>query len=306
MIKTNMVFAFPGAGIEIKGFEKLFFSRHREIMMPFLAEASEFIKTDLVNCLETDNQKLLDDRINQFFVYSFSTGAAAVFSKELSPGVTAGYSFGAYAALCVSGAVDFSSGLKIVEGAYNCMMEICREINSGMCAVIGLSEDTIDMIIKDNNLSDLCIVNSNSDTCKIIAGSKKEITIFYKYAEKHDVLNTITLNVDFPYHHPSLKNRIPESFKYFLRELPWRNGNIPFISSINQKPIIKKEDLSAFVIEQLYTPINWEKVINSLKDMDIKVLIECGPGISLTQNGRFIDNKPAYVNLKNSKRKLNI
>jgi len=45
-------------------------------------------------------------------------------------------------------------------------------------------------------------------------------------------------------------------------------------------------------------------VMKKLGDLGVDSAIECGPGVSLSQHARFIEEAPRHYNLKNLRRRL--
>lgn len=300
-------FAFPGAGVNPSGREAEFFERHESVFKPLFDEASSHAGTDLACELVEDRIEHLDDERNQYFTYAFGVGALQVFAGNgMTFDYTAGYSFGVYAALHASGALSFSDGLAMVREAYALMREACRHVEAGMGVTVGLDEEELLGILDGGRFSSLRLVNSNSDLCKVLAGERAELDEALREARRRGAVHAEPLKVAVPYHHSAYLSFATPAFAEFLAGLDWRDPACPVISSIDRSPLETAAELVDFAARNLSTPINWQKVVETLGSFGVTRIVECGPGISLSQNGRFIPGGIQYVNVKNAERRLGI
>lgn len=300
-------FAFPGVGVKQSGYELRFFEDHRKEFLEFFEEASEYAGSNFTNDLTNNRIDDLDDSTKQFYTFAYCSAMYSVISdSEIKPDFLAGYSFGIYAALYASGAIGFHEGLAIIERAYQLMEEACCELDCGMALTIGLKEQEVRSLLDAKEYKSLAIVNCNHDVCTICSGTKEEIEDFLSEARKQDALSAETLDVSIPYHNPALLSDVIKEFDNFLRNFTWNTPRYPLVSSIDQQIINDPERLLRFTAENLASPISWKKVVLALRKAGTQRVIECGPGISLTQNGRFIPSEIKYINVKNVKRKLQL
>jgi len=305
--QVRTAFAFPGVGVRPSGCEAKFYRRHESMVRPFLDEASHAAKTDLAFSLLRDQIEGLEEGTRQYFTYAFSAGVCAVLQdRGFVPEFTAGYSFGIYAAMYASGAISFTTGLSILEEAYRLMKDACNGNPSGMGFVVGLNRADISRVLDKKSYSSLCLVNSNSDMCNIFAGKKKALEGFLAEAQAHGALAAECLSVAIPYHHPRILSEVTPKFRAFLQTFEWERPQCPVVSSIEQTLLVDVDALIDFTARNLSTPNNWQGVVRALNSGSVERMIECGPGISLTQNGRFLPYAIKYVNIKNMLRSLGI
>lgn len=299
--------AFPGIGVKQSGYEIRFFEDYEQIFSPFMKEASEYAGLDFIEYLIQDEIDDLEDSKKQFFTYAYCSAMFSVLSqKYIRPQFLAGYSFGIYAALYASGAITFSDGLAIIEHAYQLMAKNCCELKCGMALTIGLTQKEIRTLLGKKKYESLFVVNCNNDVCTIFSGTDEDLEDFLSTAKENDALTAEKLDVTIPYHNPTLLKGVSGKFEKFLRTLNWRPPMYPVVSSIDHRFIIDSEQLLLFTAANLSSPISWQNVVHALVSAKVKRIVECGPGISLTQNGRFISSEIKYLNLKNIKRKLDL
>jgi [acyl-carrier-protein] S-malonyltransferase len=300
-------FAFPGAGVKPCGREAGFFRRHEQTLGPLLDEASERAGTDLTRELVSGDAASLPDERNQCFTYAFGAGVRDVLERcGVEPHVAAGYSFGVYAALYAARALSFSDGLSAVAEAFRLMKARCSGKPAGMAVVIGPGSEDLQALIDRDRAGGLCMVNSNSAVCNVVAGPRKELERFLAETDAAGAVSASLLDVEVPYHHPEMLKGASDEFRAFLERLAWRDPVCPVVSSIDQQVLTTWPRLLEFTASNLCTPISWRRVVESLGAMKVKRIIECGPGISLSQHGRFIDGGMEYVNVKNMAGKLGL
>ena len=304
-VKT--AFAFPGVGVRPDGREAEFYERHVEWMKPCLEEASETAGADLVRALLDGAIESMGDEKNQYFTYAYCGGLAGVLERAgLRPAFTAGYSFGIYAALHAAGAVTFTDGLRMARKAYELMSEASRGREAGMAVVIGLGGEDLASLIEKLGLETASIVNSNNELCKVLSGKRKDLEVLLAEAARQGALSGQLLEVGIPYHHPALLRGVSASFMDFLATVEWKRPVCAVVSSIDQEFLTEPGELIEFASANLSTPISWQKVVEALAGAGVARIVECGPGISLTQNGRFITGGLKYVNTRNILRRLGL
>jgi [acyl-carrier-protein] S-malonyltransferase len=220
--------------------------------------------------------------------------------------MVAGFSLGVYAAISAIEVVSIDAGLAMVKTAYELMENYSRNDVYAMCAIVGLDENTINNISENCVLASIFKVNTLNDTCRIYSGKKPEIEQLISAAIIERAITAASLGVDIPYHHPVVLKEATAEFRKFLETLNWQTRKIPLISSIDQSELLSTDKIIEFMAKNLSTPIHWQKVIEKCAELGIDQVVECGPGITLSQNGRFIPVDLKYINAKNILKRLDI
>lgn len=268
-------------------------------MNPVLAQASELAGVDCAEVLERGGIAGLPERAGQLFTVAYSHATALVHATSgIVPAVLAGYSLGIYAALSASGAISLRDCLALVAAAFDIMKEECKLGSYGVGAVVGLTERETDGILATGIFASICRTNTNNDTCCIFSGASADLDAFLAAADKRGALSTVRLGLSIPYHHPAYLANASHKLLDIAGNLPWRNAETPIVSSIDQTMLFRAADLVRFVAANIASPVNWRKVSETLAVQGMTTAYECGPGISLSQNGRFMDNPMRYVTVK--------
>ena len=298
--ETKIAFTFPGVGVELCGHEKTLYTKYQSIFDPFFRQGSELAKTDLTRFLFSEPPERIDELENQFFIYCFSVGTYEVFAqKKLIPEICAGYSFGIYAALYAAGILTFSGGLAILHKAFSAINETCGDKEIRMSAVVGLSIKDISKILEKENFITIYRINTNNEFCHILCGASEEMRVFDRKAIEAEAISVAALDVNHPYHHPQFSKKAGLSLRAFLDTVKWHTPQCPVVSTIDQKLLRETDELKQYVADHLATPINWHRSVECLYAMGFNRIIECGPGLSLTQNARFIPGIAKWINCKN-------
>jgi len=300
-------FAFPGVGVRFSGHEAAFFDRHRGEMEPLLVQASDYCGADLIEPLREDEPTALGEFEDQFFSYAFGCAVARVFRRHgHEPAATAGYSLGLYAALETAGAVAFDTGLELVRAADEIMRGECKGGSFALGVVVGLGRDEIDELLGDADPARLRRINSNNPTSKVFSGARADVEALLAAAEGRDAIKAILMPSAVPYHHPGYLGDAARRFGEVIRSLPWQPPRCPVVSSIDATNLATVDELRTLTARNLDTPIHWERVVEATAAIGVDRVLECGAGISLTQNARLVDDSPRFVNVKNAGRRLGL
>ncbi len=297
--QPKIAFAFPGAGVDPCGYEKAFYSQYETLMKPYLDIASDFARFDFVQAVKREEISRLDEKNSQLFAFAYSHATAMVYLRShITPSCVGGYSLGVYAALSATGVFLYETGLQIVAQAFDIMQKSCSSSEFAMGAVVGCASEEIRTLLENNAVGSLTVVNTNNKTCSILCGLPHELEMFFHIAKNANAFSVKRLPVRLPYHHPVYMAQASKDFAAYLRSVPCSDAIVPIISSVNQIPVRSAHECKSLLVTNLSTPIHWEKVVETMYSNHITTMYECGPGISLLQNGRFMDNDMSYITIK--------
>ncbi len=304
--KDHWAFLFPGIGVKPFGREYEFYTKYHDIIAPYLDKASEVAKLNLGQSL-LDKTTFDNDQLSrEVFAYAFSYAGYRVFLRQgLVAKYMAGHSLGVYAALAASGAITFDQGLAITEKAHRLGRQCCPRKKFGVVVIIGLDHHEVADIIRENCLETINLANLNNSCSGVYVGCKPETDILLTAVNNRGAIKTIRLRIDIPFHNPLFMEDVSQQLKSFLETLDWQKPSCPIISALNHSLCESTEQLISMTTANLAQPIHWPGVMNTLNDLGIDAAIECGPGVSLSQHARFIENAPRHYNLKNLRRRLN-
>jgi [acyl-carrier-protein] S-malonyltransferase len=298
---------FPGVGVELCGAEVGFFQQYRSLFISFFDEASNHAGVDLTTCFVQNDLSSLTGMQVQFLTYAFSAGMWQVISeKKITVTHIAGNSFGLYCALYAAGVLTFKNGLTVIKNAYEAMERACAGLAFRTTAIVGLSLHDFESICSKNDKASVRRVNTNNNTCHIMCGTQEDMDEFEQRALAQGALSIVPVHVPHPYHHASLCKIATDDFLRMLKKIEWHPAAIPIVSTIDSHFISQPDDIQSFTAQHLGSAINWHAAVQRLYDSGCTRIIECGLGISLTQNARFMDGHATWVNTKNCLGRLGI
>jgi [acyl-carrier-protein] S-malonyltransferase len=303
----RVAFVFPGAGVPCCGAEARLWEERAGAFAPFLEEASSRAGVDFAAALADGRIDAIPDRERQHFTYAFGAAFCELLRAcGLEPVATAGYSFGVYAALYGAGAISLSTGFDLLERAYEVMAAATAGLDCGMGIVVGLTAAEVRALLAGDGLEALVLANSNSETCHVLSGPAPALDAALAAASLRDAISAKRLPVAIPYHHPALLDRARRELLDVLGAARFLDPRCPVVSSIDQRPLRSPAELAGFVAANVATPISWARVVPALAALGAEAVVDCGPGISLAQNARFIDGAPPHVSVKNARGRLGL
>ena len=271
-----LAFVFPGQGSQCKGMGAGLF----ELFPDLTATADAVLGYSVKSlCLDDPDMQLDQTRYTQpaLFTVNALSYLKKVNESGKTPDTVAGHSLGEYSALFAAGAFDFETGLRIVKKRGELMGHAA---GGGMAAVLGLSEENIEEILKDNSLTGLSIANYNSPSQIVISGPGADIIragAFFKKAKGR----YIPLNVSGAFHSPAMQPA-KEIFEEFLEGCTFQEHLIPVISNVLARPY-KQNEVKKTLADQMTHPVKWTESIRYLMGRGEMQFEEIGPGTVLTK-----------------------
>jgi len=297
MGERRVGFVFPGAGVKPCGHEASFLRRHAARLGPLLDRGSEACGADLRSAVLDGSE--LGELAEQLYAYCFQCGVARVLRDHgIAPALLAGHSLGIYAALTVSGAIEFESGLALTERAYTIAQRVCAGGAYGMAIVIGLEEAELRTMLGEPSYASIRLASRQNPLSHVFSGPRTTLGAFVGAALEREAYRARLLDIGFPYHHPEIMADVTTELGRVLGEFEWQTPVHPVVSSIDRKILTRAEELRDFTARNLSTPLSWQGVMEVMVREGMESAIECGPGWSLTVSGRMLPEAPRLVHLK--------
>jgi [acyl-carrier-protein] S-malonyltransferase len=190
--------------------------------------------------------------------------------------VLVGHSLGELTALAAAGAVDESSGLRLVALRGRLMERAAEEAagEGGMLA-LGVSRDVGAELARGFGLS---VANDNSPNQVVLSGERAWLDVLAEEARATGV-RTKLLPVPGAFH-SSAMDSAREEFTDALRRIPVREPRIPVFSCMSAAPM--DADPRRRLTQGLTNPVRWRETLVALRAHGVKRFIEVGPGRVLT------------------------
>ncbi len=281
-----------------KEFEKIIFGK----IPDKLANRVKVLKTHL------DKQVQIATYITSWAAYSAFRERLKDEKLSLDAELMAGHSFGEYTALTAAEAINYDTGLQLVNQRQRIMISCAKDIDGGLVAVINknrpITQEDVKSIGYYGGREVLYIALYNSSIQNVFGGVSKDLGAA-KQLLKESEFRAIDLPVLGPWHTP-LMNPASEQLHSYIEEqqIPFKEAQVRIVSNtltdddIDPKIITQPDDIKKELINQLNHPVLWSQTIKKIaEEFRIKRIIIFGPG-KITQkiiNDEYSDVKVCRV-----------
>lgn len=208
----------------------------------------------------------------------------------------AGHSLGEYTALIVAGVVDFAQGVRLVRERGR-LMEWCGELAPGtMAAFLGLEEAVVEEICRDAGVE---MANINCPGQIAVSGTRDGVARAVELAQQRGARRAIPLDVSGAFH-SRLMQPARDGLVQALAAETFRPAEIPVISNVTGLPLTAAADLKEELVQQLTSPVRWQRSAEYLIEAGVTTVVEIGPGRVLTGLIRRISEAVRLVNIENA------
>ncbi len=272
-------FIFPGQGSQSVGMgADLFrgFSQAREVY----EEASSVLGFDVAKLSFEGPKEELDSTINtQPCLLAAEYAAFRVLTGEgVRPDLLAGHSLGEYTAAVASGALSFSSALRITRMRAKLMQEAVPEGMGMMAAVLGLSAEVVDEICSGLKSGYAQAANYNCPGQIVVSGEAAAVRECMEVARQRGAKRAIALQVSVPSHSRLMEGPAKKLSEYLFLEAQIKPLQVPVIGNADAIVLSAPDGLRAALVRQLSNPVRWEESQKVMQAAGAGVFIEVGPG----------------------------
>lgn len=266
-------YVFAGQGSQYKGMGEGLFDEFPELTQ----KADEILGYSIKDlCLNDSEGKLSNTAYTQpaLFVVSVLSYLKDLKDAESKPDYLAGHSIGEYAALCASGAIDFETGVRLVQKRGELM---AKAAGGGMAAVVGLTKEEVEQTLKDSGCTQVDIANMNTPKQIVLSGKMKDIEgLAEAFTSNLNCRMYKVLNVSGAFHSRYMQDALDE-FRKFLNKVEIKKMEIPVISNVYARPY-KEKDFHETLAIQLVSSVQWTDSIRYLMAKGVEDIKAAEPG----------------------------
>ena len=186
----------------------------------------------------------------------------------------AGHSLGEYAALYAADVINADTAAELISARANAM----SKVNTGaMSAIIGLSGDLLcETIKKASEFGYIDAANYNTPEQTVITGENEAVLKANEIALSLGAKRAVPLAVSGAFHSKLMKDAALE-FSKAIDVSKFFDAKFPVVTNIDAMPTTDKNDFAKKMVTQIYSPVQWVKTLNYLKNNGTDNFIEIGP-----------------------------
>jgi [acyl-carrier-protein] S-malonyltransferase len=199
-------------------------------------------------------------------------------ARGVEPAAIGGHSLGEFSGLVAAGGLQPLDALLAVR-ARGQAMAAAAQPGSGMVAVLGLDDPTVDRICAE--VDGVVPANYNAPGQVVISGSKAAIDRVTPLLQHAGARRLVPLPVSAAFHSP-LMARAAATFARTWDTIPLRRLERPQVFNADAQVHAEPAEVRALMVGQLTGPVRWTQSVHHLKDFELDAYVEIGPGRTLT------------------------
>ena len=275
-------FFFPGQGSQSIGMGLELYKEY-DFVRELFDMAEEVTKINLSRlCFKGPIEDLIMTVNLQPAVTAVNLACLAAVEKEgVKPDITAGHSLGEFSALYGSGVVLKEDVFSLVLKRGELMHRESTKHKGAMHAIIGLSIDDVDKLVKEVQAEGVVAVANHNTAYQIVTtGAPAQVEKVSLLASSQGA-RTIPLKVSGAWHSELIRGAEDE-FKEFLKTASFTTPEIPIIHNVTADFAMNSDEIKAVVAKQFCNPVRWYDSMCRLMDEKVEIFAEIGPGKVLT------------------------
>ncbi|MBI4368275.1 MAG: ACP S-malonyltransferase [Candidatus Omnitrophica bacterium] len=286
----NIGFLFPGQGAQTVGMGQEFYRKSLEARKVY-EEADRTLGFSLSKlCFEgpeTELTRTVNAQIAIFVTSIAVLAAIRTLYPELRPDLACGLSLGEFTALVVLKAVSFEEGLRLVRRRGELMEEANQKNPGTMASILGLSAQDCALVCRETGAE---LANINSPEQIVISGGREVLKKACEVAKQKGAKRTIPLKVGGAFH-SSLMAHARSGLEQALAQTKIETPEGTFIPNVTGEPVSEPERIRRLLSQQLTSPVEWVKSMETAGRLGVIELFEIGPGRVLKGLAQKINSK---------------
>ena len=293
-------YIFPGQGAQYVGMGRDFY-RDFPVAKRLFEEADDILQRNLSAIIfEKDEAELTQTKNSQPAIYVTSMAILRVLEEQFGkvPFATAGLSLGEYTALTAAHKLSFQETLPLVQARGLYMHEACEATSGTMAVVLGLENEQVIEVVRELQMpNELWCANFNCPGQVVISGTRKGVEIGSKACLEKGAKKVIPLQVHGAFHSGLMKTA-QEQLGPKIEKAPIQESAIQLVSNVTGDFVKSPEQIKKALIQQVSSPVLWQKAIRTLDTASTDLFIEIGPGKTLSAMNKRIAVTAATISVE--------
>ncbi|MGL4524075.1 MAG: ACP S-malonyltransferase [Spirochaetia bacterium] len=286
--KKKAAVLFPGQGAQYVGMAKDLFDQY-QCVKDLFQKTSQIIGMDSQKLLfESDDETLRKTENTQVAITLANLSAFFALKEEglgsQQMAAVAGFSLGEYSALVASEVISAETCMSLVHQRGQIMQAqgekiIAERGEVGMAAVVGLSPESVESVLKIVGRDDVFCANYNSPTQMVISGMAEGIDAVEASLKEAGARRVLRLKVSGPFHTPLLEPA-GEAFSALLSSCNFQTPTCALFSNVSGDVVKSGEQAKELLSKQIFHPVAWISIEEKIKSLlaEDYLVIESGPG----------------------------
>lgn len=291
---SKTAFIYPGQGAQKCGMGKDFYE-NSELAKELYDKATDLLGLDMKElCFEPNDRLDITEYTQAALVTTCLAMTRVVMEKGLRPDVTAGLSLGEYCAIAVAGGMTEEEAILNVRKRGILMQEAVPVGVGAMAAVLGMTGEAIEEIIKP--IKGVSIANYNCPGQIVITGLTEAVEKASEKLKEAGAKRVIPLNVSGPFHSAMLKEA-GKKLSEVLASVDWKPLQIPYVTNVTAQYVTDITQTRDLLARQVADSVRWEQSVRNMIAEGVDTFVEIGPGKTLTGFLKKIDPSVKMYNI---------
>jgi [acyl-carrier-protein] S-malonyltransferase len=271
-------FLFPGQGSQSVGMGEEFY-REYDIVREIFEMTEEICQISIAKLCFKGPMEDLTRTVNlQPAVTAVNLACMAVIEKEnIAYQFCAGHSLGEYAALCAARVNAREDTVRLVYQRGKLMHREANKHQGAMHAIVGLPiEEVSELVARVQKRGVVSVANHNTQLQIVITGAPPAVEQVSSMAVAKGA-KSVPLKVSGAWH-SDLIIGAQDEFKAYLDTIGFNAPDKQVFFNVTAAPEENPAAIREIMARQLCSPVRWYETINRLKEEEIEVFVEVGPG----------------------------
>ena len=254
-------------------------------------------------CFEGPAEALRQTENTQLAVLTCSIAALRVVQElGITPRVALGHSLGEYSALVAANVLGFREALKLVQYRSRFMAEASGRQICAMAAILGLDANTLnDFCAEAQSVGVVQVANYNCPGQLIISGDAAAVKkVVERGKETVGAKRCRLLPVSGAFH-SALMEPASVRLQSVIGEFEFQPPQTEFVANVTADYVSSSGEIRQLLIDQVISPVQWEKSIRLIGDSGVSHFVELGPGKVLCGMVRRILDDAICLNVEDVK-----